>query len=156
MEAKEWVCTPVNRSERRIELPETMQPPETRELIAWPRAPRILHILVPPFMLLSSVPFFLLAIVLVFTFSVLLPWFPPGGGFDPVSILRFDLPTALDIHPNGAASADRDHREVDRMRDAEVDPSAVLALGQQGLAPAISHESDLGGRDSNLAAQDAS
>jgi peptide/nickel transport system permease protein len=66
-------------------------------LLAWPRAPAVLHILVPPFMLLSSVPFFLLAIVLVFTFSVLVPWFPPGGGFDPVSILRFDVPTALDI-----------------------------------------------------------
>ncbi len=66
-------------------------------LIAWPRAPRLLHVLVPPFMLLSSVPFFLLAIILVFTFSVLLPWFPPSGGFDPVSILRLDAPTILDI-----------------------------------------------------------
>lgn len=66
-------------------------------LIGWPRSPRILHVLVPPFMLLSSVPFFLLAIVLVFTFSVLVPWFPPGGGFDPVSILRLDVPTVLDI-----------------------------------------------------------
>jgi peptide/nickel transport system permease protein len=66
-------------------------------LLAWPRAPRALHVLVPPFMLLSSVPFFLLAIVLVFTFSVLVPWFPPGGGFDPVSILRLDFPTLLDI-----------------------------------------------------------
>ena len=66
-------------------------------LLSWPRAPRYLHVLVPPFMLLSSVPFFLLAIVLVFTFSVLLPWFPPGGGFDPVSILRLDLPTILDV-----------------------------------------------------------
>jgi peptide/nickel transport system permease protein len=66
-------------------------------LLAWPRAPRALHFLVPPFMLLSSVPFFLLAIVLVFTFSVIVPWFPPGGGFDPVSIMRFDLPTLLDI-----------------------------------------------------------
>ena len=36
-------------------------------LLAWPRAPRALHVLVPPFMLLSSIPFFLLAIVLVFT-----------------------------------------------------------------------------------------
>jgi peptide/nickel transport system permease protein len=66
-------------------------------LIAWPRAPRIMHVLVPPFMLLSSVPFFLLAIVLLFTLSVLVPWFPPGGGFDPVSILRLDVPTAIDI-----------------------------------------------------------
>jgi peptide/nickel transport system permease protein len=66
-------------------------------LLAWPRAPGFLHVLVPPFMLLSSIPFFLLAIVLVFAFSVVVPWFPPGGGFDPVAILRFDLPTALDV-----------------------------------------------------------
>ena len=37
MLAKEWAWTPVKRSERRIELPETMQPPETSELIACPR-----------------------------------------------------------------------------------------------------------------------
>jgi peptide/nickel transport system permease protein len=66
-------------------------------LIAWPRAPRILHFLIPPFMLLSSVPFFLLGIVLLFTFSVVVPWFPPGGGSDPVSILRADLATVGDI-----------------------------------------------------------
>jgi peptide/nickel transport system permease protein len=66
-------------------------------LIAWPRSPRFLHVLVPPFMLLSSVPFFLLGIILLFTFSVIVPWFPPGGGFDPVSILRADLPTLADI-----------------------------------------------------------
>jgi peptide/nickel transport system permease protein len=66
-------------------------------LIAWPRAPRFLYVLVPPFMLLSSVPFFLLGIVLLFTFSVIVPWFPPGGGFDPVSILRLDVPTVLDL-----------------------------------------------------------
>src|SRR5207253_9227026 len=66
-------------------------------MIAWPRAPRVLHVLVPPFMLLSSVPFFLLGIVLLFTFSVVVPWFPPGGGFDPVSILRLDVPTVLDL-----------------------------------------------------------
>jgi peptide/nickel transport system permease protein len=66
-------------------------------LIAWPRAPRFLHVLVPPFMVLSSVPFFLLGIVLLFTFSVIVPWFPPGGGFDPVSILRLDVPTVLDL-----------------------------------------------------------
>jgi peptide/nickel transport system permease protein len=66
-------------------------------LIAWPRSPRFLHFLVPPFMLLSSVPFFLLGIILLFTFSVIVPWFPPGGGFDPVSILRADLPTMADI-----------------------------------------------------------
>jgi len=66
-------------------------------LLAWPRAPRFLHVLVPPFMLLSSVPFFLLGIVLLFMFSVIMPWFPPGGGFDPVSILRVDVATLTDL-----------------------------------------------------------
>jgi peptide/nickel transport system permease protein len=66
-------------------------------LVAWPRAPDALRVIVPPLMLLSAVPFFLLGIVLIFVFSVMLGWLPPGGGFDPVSILRLDLPTVLDI-----------------------------------------------------------
>ena len=66
-------------------------------LIAWPATPRFVHFLIPPFMILSSVPFFLLAIVLLSIFSVWLGVLPPGGGFDPVSILRPDLTTALDI-----------------------------------------------------------
>ncbi|MBV9357070.1 MAG: ABC transporter permease [Chloroflexi bacterium] len=66
-------------------------------LVAWPRAPGALRVIVPPLMLLSAVPFFLLGIVLIFVFSVMLNWLPPGGGFDPVSILRLDVPTVLDI-----------------------------------------------------------
>jgi peptide/nickel transport system permease protein len=66
-------------------------------LLAWPRTPRALHFFVPPLMLLSSIPFFLLAILLVSIFSVELRLFPPGGGFDPTSIMRFDLGSALDI-----------------------------------------------------------
>jgi len=66
-------------------------------LLAWPRAPRALHVLVPPFMLLSSVPFFLLAIVLVFTFSVIVPWFPPGGGFDLESLIDGDAVVAAQV-----------------------------------------------------------
>lgn len=66
-------------------------------LLAWPRAPRALQALVPPLMLLSSVPFFLLALILLSIFAVELRVLPPGGGFDPTLIPRFDLATALDI-----------------------------------------------------------
>jgi peptide/nickel transport system permease protein len=66
-------------------------------LIAWPRAPKFLHVLVPPFMLLSAIPFFLLAIILISIFAVELRIFPPGGGFNPIRIIGFNLPTMLDI-----------------------------------------------------------
>jgi peptide/nickel transport system permease protein len=74
-------------------------------LVAWPRSPGFLRGVVPPLMLLSAVPFFLLGIVLIFVFSTLLNIFPPGGGFDPVSILRFDLPTLLDVLYHAALPA---------------------------------------------------
>jgi peptide/nickel transport system permease protein len=66
-------------------------------LAAWPRAPRFIRMILPPFMLLSAIPFFLLAIILLSIFAVELRMFPPGGGFDPIRIVRFNLPTILDI-----------------------------------------------------------
>jgi peptide/nickel transport system permease protein len=66
-------------------------------LAAWPRAPRFVRGMLAPFMLLSAVPFFLLAIVLLSIFAVELRMFPPGGGFDPVRVVRFNLPTIIDI-----------------------------------------------------------
>lgn len=66
-------------------------------LLGWPSAPRSLRFLIPAFMLLSTIPYFLLAICLLFFLSVDWSIFPPGGGFDPTLILRTDLRTALDI-----------------------------------------------------------
>lgn len=66
-------------------------------LLAWPRSPGIVRILVPGLMMLSSVPFFLLGVVLIFLFVVLIPVFPPGGGFDPVTVRAFNLATIIDI-----------------------------------------------------------
>jgi peptide/nickel transport system permease protein len=66
-------------------------------LAAWPRAPRFVRIALPPFMLLSAVPFFLLAIMLISIFAVEIRLFPPAGGFDPIRIVRFNLGTMLDI-----------------------------------------------------------
>jgi peptide/nickel transport system permease protein len=66
-------------------------------LVAWPRAPRFLHALVPPFMILSAIPFFLLGIILISIFAVEIRIFPSGSGFSPIRILRFDLGSILDI-----------------------------------------------------------
>jgi peptide/nickel transport system permease protein len=66
-------------------------------LLGWPRTPAIFHLLVSPLMLLSTIPFFLLGIILLSLFAVEFPIFPPGGGFSPTLIPGFNLRTALDI-----------------------------------------------------------
>jgi peptide/nickel transport system permease protein len=66
-------------------------------LAAWPRAPRFVHVLLPPFMLMSAIPFFLLAILLMSIFAVELRVFPPGGGFDPIMMIRFNLASVVNI-----------------------------------------------------------
>ncbi len=66
-------------------------------LFVWPSTPRLFHVLVSPFMLLSTIPFFLLGIILLSLFAVEWRIFPPGGGFSPTRIRAFNLGTALDI-----------------------------------------------------------
>jgi peptide/nickel transport system permease protein len=66
-------------------------------LAAWPRAPRFVHALLPPFMLMSAIPFFLLAILLMSVFAVELRVFPPGGGFDPIMMIRFNPASIVNI-----------------------------------------------------------
>ncbi|MEZ4677662.1 MAG: ABC transporter permease [Caldilineaceae bacterium] len=66
-------------------------------LLAWPRTPVIFHILVSPFMLLSTIPFFLLGIILLWIFAVELSALPAGGGFSPTRIPGFNVATLLDM-----------------------------------------------------------
>jgi peptide/nickel transport system permease protein len=66
-------------------------------LLAWPRSPSVIRILVPGLMIISSVPFFLIGVILIFLFVFLIPVFPPGGGFDPISVRGFNVATAIDI-----------------------------------------------------------
>jgi len=66
-------------------------------LVAWPKSPRAVRILAPPFLLLSSVPYYLLAILLVSFFSVALKIFPPASGFSPTTIVGLNLESAADI-----------------------------------------------------------
>lgn len=66
-------------------------------LLLWPRAPRAVGWVATPLLLLSTVPYYLLAIVLIYVFAILLKWFPPSQGFSPTTILGFNLKSAQDI-----------------------------------------------------------
>lgn len=50
-------------------------------LIAWPRTPMILHILVAPLLTLSSIPFYTLALILVYLLAFTWKIFPLSGGY---------------------------------------------------------------------------
>jgi len=66
-------------------------------LLGWPGTGRAVRAFVPGLMILASIPFYLLAIVLVYFFAVLWKVLPPAGGFDTTRITRFDLATFGDI-----------------------------------------------------------
>jgi peptide/nickel transport system permease protein len=66
-------------------------------LLGWPRTPGSFHVLVSPLLLLSTIPFFLLGIILLWLFAVEWRILPAGGGFTPTRIPGRDLGTALDI-----------------------------------------------------------
>lgn len=66
-------------------------------MLGWPRTHWLFHVIVSPFMLLSTIPFFLLGIILLYFFAVELNILPAGGGFSPTLIRGVNLTTALDI-----------------------------------------------------------
>lgn len=61
--------------------------------LAWPGRPRWLATLGGVAILASSVPYFLLGMVLLYVFAVLLRWFPAGGGFPSTQAMGLDLAT---------------------------------------------------------------
>lgn len=65
--------------------------------LAWPSSGRAIKSVVPLMMLLTSIPFYLLAIILVYLFAVVLRVLPPAGGMDPTRIVRFDWATTQDV-----------------------------------------------------------
>jgi peptide/nickel transport system permease protein len=66
-------------------------------LLGWPKSPRSLHALVPPFLTLSAIPFYLLGIILVYIFAFTLKWFPLGGGYSIGATPSWSLPFILDV-----------------------------------------------------------
>ena len=66
-------------------------------LVAWPKSPRVVRFLAPPFLLLSSIPYYLLAILLIFLFAVVFKLLPPAGGFSPTTIIGPNMNSLIDI-----------------------------------------------------------
>lgn len=65
--------------------------------LAWPGAGRGIRSTVPFMMVLTAIPFYLLAIILIYIFAVQLRWLPPAGGVAPTRIMRADWATVQDI-----------------------------------------------------------
>jgi len=52
-------------------------------LIAWPRAPKWLEYLAAPMLTLAAIPYYLLALVLLYLLAFSWKWFPLSGGYTP-------------------------------------------------------------------------
>jgi peptide/nickel transport system permease protein len=62
-------------------------------LIAWRRSPALLRFLLPFFMSTAAIPYFLLGLLLIFSFGLSWRWFPLGAGVDYGLIPAFDWKT---------------------------------------------------------------
>ncbi|MEZ4656258.1 MAG: ABC transporter permease [Caldilineaceae bacterium] len=60
-------------------------------LLAWPNAPGFLKYVMPPILMLSAIPFFLLGLILVYVFGFYLGFFPMYGGYTTGTIPSFTL-----------------------------------------------------------------
>ncbi|MCA9881437.1 MAG: ABC transporter permease [Anaerolineae bacterium] len=70
-------------------------------LLAWPRAPQFLQGLIPLFMLLSAIPYYLLALLLMYVFGFLLKVLPLGGAYTSATVPSLSLPFILDVIKHG-------------------------------------------------------
>lgn len=66
-------------------------------LLAWPRTPRFLHLLVPPLLTLSAIPYYLLGLVLLYFFSFQWKLFPIFGGYTAGTIPAWTPEFWLDV-----------------------------------------------------------
>lgn len=66
-------------------------------LAAWPRTPMIFNLLITPLMTLSSIPFYILGLILVYLLAFTLKWFPISGGYNQLSIPNWSVSFILDI-----------------------------------------------------------
>ena len=66
-------------------------------IIGWTRSPRALRYLVLPLLVFSSIPYYLLGLILVYALAVAHPLFPLSGGYSVSSVPGLSLPFALDI-----------------------------------------------------------
>jgi peptide/nickel transport system permease protein len=66
-------------------------------LLAWPHTPKLFRALAPGLVALSVIPYYLLAVILIFLFSTQWRLLPGAQGYDPTRILGFNAGSGLDI-----------------------------------------------------------
>jgi peptide/nickel transport system permease protein len=66
-------------------------------LMAWPKAPRAFNYLIAPLLTLSSVPYYLLGLVLVYLFSISQRIFPLSGGYTTGTVPNWSVGFAIDV-----------------------------------------------------------
>jgi peptide/nickel transport system permease protein len=65
--------------------------------LAWPTAPRVIRALGPFFMVLGSIPQFLIGLALIFAFATILRILPGGGVIESTQVVAFNFSTIFDI-----------------------------------------------------------
>lgn len=58
-------------------------------LMAWPNTPKVLNYIMPPILMMTAIPYFLLGLILVYLFGFYLGVFPMFGGYTPGTIPTF-------------------------------------------------------------------
>ncbi len=66
-------------------------------LMAWPKTPNVVNILMAPLMTLSAIPFYLLGLILVYLLAFTLKWFPLSGGYQMGTIPSLDFVFVKDV-----------------------------------------------------------
>ena len=66
-------------------------------LLGWPKTPKVFGYMLAPFLLMSSVPYYLIGLLLIYVFAFLLKWFPLGGGSQYGTLPSFSLQHILDL-----------------------------------------------------------
>jgi peptide/nickel transport system permease protein len=66
-------------------------------VLAWPRTPRSLKRAVPGLMVVSVVPYYLIALVLIYVFATRWQVLPGADGFDPIQVLGWNWPSVTDV-----------------------------------------------------------
>jgi peptide/nickel transport system permease protein len=66
-------------------------------LLGWPKTPKAFGYILSPFLLMSSVPYYLIGLLLVYIFAFRLKLFPIGGGSQYGTLPSFSLSHILDL-----------------------------------------------------------
>ena len=66
-------------------------------LIAWPRSPKWLEYLAAPLLTLGAIPYYLLALILLYVLAFSWQWFPLSGGYTPGTQMNLSWDFIVDV-----------------------------------------------------------